>query len=194
MATLFTIGHSNHPIARFIDLLQAHGVAAVADVRSVPFSRRHPQFSQRALADSLDAAGIDYLALGDGLGARPRDPACVVDGHVDYDRIAARPAFALALDRVKAEAASRPITLMCAEREPLDCHRSVLVCRHLRGAIPAIAHIHGDGAVEPHAALERRMAEVLGVAPPPLLADPAAWEAAIEAAYRRKAAEMTGMR
>ncbi len=192
MAVLFTIGHSNHPIARFIALLRAHGVAAVADVRSVPFSRRHPQFSQRALADSLHAAGIGYRFLGDGLGARPRDPACFVDGRVDFDRIAARSAFAEALDQVKTAVAERPITLMCAEREPLDCHRTVLVCRHLRRAIPAIAHIHGDGGVEPHAALERRMAETLALAPPPLLADPAAWEEAIATAYRRKAMQMMG--
>src|SRR5262245_25862717 len=122
MNELFTIGHSNHPIERFVALLQQHTIAAVADVRSVPYSRRHPQFSREALARSLAAAGIDYLFLGDALGARPKDPACFVDGRADYDRIAARPEFAAGFARVRAEAGRARVALMCAEREPLDCH------------------------------------------------------------------------
>jgi hypothetical protein len=194
---LYTIGHSNHPIERFLGLLQQHAVAAVADVRSVPYSRRHPQFSREALARSLAASGIDYLFLGEELGARPRDPACFVDGRVDYDRIAARPAFALGLARVRAEADARRMALMCAEREPLDCHRVMLVCRHLRpgseerggeerGAAPggalAIAHILADGALETQAALERRLVARHGLAPLPLLGE-GAWPQAIADAY-----------
>ena len=74
---LFTIGHSNHPIAHFLALLQQHAIAALADVRSVPYSRRHPQFSRAPLAQSLAAAGIDYLFLGDELGARLDAPVGV---------------------------------------------------------------------------------------------------------------------
>ena len=195
---LFTIGHSNHPIARFLALLQQHAIAALADVRSVPYSRRHPQFSRGPLAQSLAAAGIDYLFLGDELGARPKDPACFVDGEVDYDRIAARPGFAAGLARVRAEAGARKVALMCAEREPLDCHRVMLVCRHLRGIGEAggdlaIAHILADGALEPHEALERRLVEGLGLAPPPLLAE-TAWPGAIAEAYARRAQRMTRRR
>ena len=179
---LFTIGHSNHPIAHFLALLQQHAIAALADVRSVPYSRRHPQFSRGPLAQSLAADGIDYLFLGDELGARPKDPACYVDGAVDYDRIAARPAFAAGLARVRAEVGMRRVALMCAEREPLDCHRVMLVCRHLRGGDPAIAHILADGTLDPHEALERRLVERRGLVPPPLLGE-AAWPQAIADAY-----------
>jgi uncharacterized protein (DUF488 family) len=184
---LLTIGHSNHPIERFLALLQQHGVVAIADVRSVPYSRRHPQFSREVLARSLAAVGIVYLCLGEELGARPRDPACFVDGRVDYDRIAARPAFAQGLARVRAEAGVRLVALMCAEREPLDCHRVMLVCRQLRagaaqGEELAIAHILADGALETQAALERRLVERQGSTPLPLLGE-AAWPQAIADAY-----------
>jgi uncharacterized protein (DUF488 family) len=190
MAPLFTIGHSNHPIERFVALLQQHAIAALADVRSVPFSRFNPQFSRAPLAKSLGEAGIDYLFLGDALGARPKDPACFVDGHVDYDRIAARPEFAAGLARVRTEAGARRVALMCAEREPLDCHRVMLVCRHLRDGALEIAHILADGTLEPHAALERRLVAQLGLAPPPLLGE-AAWPQAIADAYAQRAQRMT---
>jgi uncharacterized protein (DUF488 family) len=189
VSEILTIGHSNHPIERFVALLQQHAVAAIADVRSVPYSRRHPQFSRETLARSLVAAGIAYRFLGDALGARPRDPACYTDGHADYDRIAARPEFAAGLAQVRAGAGRARMALMCAEREPLDCHRVMLVCRHLRtgpaqGGDLAIAHILADGTLETQAALERRMVERLGLAPPPLLGE-AAWPQAIAEAYAR---------
>jgi uncharacterized protein (DUF488 family) len=190
---LFTIGHSNHPIARFVELLRQHAIAALADVRSMPFSRFHPQFSRGPLARSLAEAGIDYLFFGEELGARPKDPECFVDGRIDYDRIAARPQFAAGLARVRAEAAVRRVALMCAEREPLDCHRVTLVCRHLREEDLAIAHILADGALESHGALERRLVERLGLAPPPLLGE-GAWPRAIADAYARQAQRMTQRR
>jgi len=157
MSQLFTVGHSNHPIAHFLALLQQHRIAALADVRSVPYSRRHPQFSRGPLAQCLAAAGIDYLFLGDELGARPKDSACFVDGQVDYDRIAARPAFAAGLARVRAEAGARKVALMCAEREPLDCHRCLLVSPALAARGHSIGHILSDGSIEPHAETEERL-------------------------------------
>ncbi len=189
MTSLFTIGHSNHPIERFVALLLEHGVAALADVRSVPFSRFNPQFSQRALAKSLAEAGVDYLFLGEGLGARPKDPGCFVEGRVDYDRIAARPAFAVALAQVRKAAGARRVALMCAERAPLDCHRAILVSRHLCRDL-AIAHILADGTLEAHADLERRLVEQLGLTPPPLLGEEA-WPRAIDDAYALRAQQMT---
>ena len=70
MHPLFTIGHSDHDNQRFLDLLKAHSIQAVADVRSSPFSRRLPQFNQGSLRDSLRQAGIKYVFLGRELGAR----------------------------------------------------------------------------------------------------------------------------
>src|SRR4029453_15850804 len=96
---VLTIGHSNLPADRFLDLLKSAGVTAVADVRSVPFSRRFPWFSGRALAERLQARRVAYLALGDALGGPPPDPSLYCDGVADYDAMAATAAFRAGLDR-----------------------------------------------------------------------------------------------
>jgi uncharacterized protein (DUF488 family) len=161
--TVLTIGHSTHPIGAFLDLLARHGVTAVADVRSSPFSRFNPQYNRDALTRSLKAAGIAYVFLGDALGARADDPSCYVNGRVQYDRLARRPAFLDGIARVKNGAQKRRIALMCAEREPLDCHRTLLVARALAAEGVCVAHILGDGALEPHAAAMDRLIDVTGL-------------------------------
>ena len=131
-----TIGHSNHPIGHFVDLLKAGGVEAVVDVRSTPYSRRFPQFGRERLAQSLSAAGILYryegAALG-GLPARSRSgfASAKAGKPASYDEIAQRTDFKEALDRLVAGSADTTLCLMCAEKEPLDCHRTVLVSRRL---------------------------------------------------------------
>jgi uncharacterized protein (DUF488 family) len=159
---LLTIGHSNLPADRFVALLQNADVAVVADVRSVPFSRRFPWFSGKALAARLTREGVSYIALGDILGGRPRDPKLYCEGIADYEAMAARPEFRAGLDRVVDEMGRQRVCLMCAEREPLDCHRCLLVSRALvkRGLAPG--HILADGTVEPHAATEERLLKLAG--------------------------------
>ncbi len=154
---IYTIGHSNHPIARFLSLLHDARIQCVADVRSVPFSRRFPQFSQKTLAASLQEAGIGYWFLGDALGARPQDPACYAGGRASYARIAATAAFKVAIDAVIEKSASTRIALMCAEKEPLDCHRTILVSRALALRGCDIAHILADGTQLPQSEVERRL-------------------------------------
>ena len=154
---IWTIGHSNHSAVRFIDLLQGAGIDCVADVRSTPFSRRNPQFSQKALTASLKDAGIEYWFLGDALGARPTDADCYEDGKASYARIAATAAFQEAIRALIDQSHAKRIALMCAEKEPLDCHRTVLVGRALAQRDTELAHIHADGRIEPHAALEERL-------------------------------------
>ncbi len=126
---LLTIGHSNIPAERFTALLRGAGVEIVADVRSVPASRFCPWFSAKNLAPLLAGANISYLFCGDELGGRPRDPSLYCDGVVDYEAMAQRPSFQSALDRVLATAGRQRLCLMCSERDPLDCHRCLLVAR-----------------------------------------------------------------
>jgi uncharacterized protein (DUF488 family) len=156
-AGIYTIGHSNHSVLRLIDLLRDAGVDCVADVRSVPFSRRNPQFSQKALAASLKDAGIEYWFLGDALGARPKDADCYEGGKVSYARIAATPAFQEAIQALIEESHAKRIALMCAEKEPLECHRTILVGRALAQRDIELAHIHADGQIEPQEKLEERL-------------------------------------
>src|SRR5262249_27119754 len=149
---LFTIGHSNHPIERFIELVRGAGVTAIADVRSTPASRRYPWFNQARLATRLTDEGIAYVPLGDALGGRPRDPRLYRNDAVAYYAAEGRrEAFGAGLDRVAGGRRGFRVCLMCAEREPLDCHRCLLVARALKTRGLAIGHLLVDGTIEPHA-------------------------------------------
>ena len=154
---LLTIGHSNLPADQFLARLKAHGVTAIADVRSVPFSRRFPWFSNRTLSERLQSKGIAYVAMGDTLGGRPANRALYCDGIADYEAMASAADFHAGIDRVMAEMIRHRLCLMCAEREPLDCHRCLLVGRAITSRGCSIGHILGDGSIEPHSATEERL-------------------------------------
>jgi uncharacterized protein (DUF488 family) len=161
---LLTVGHSNLAGDRFLSLLREQHVNMLADVRSVPASRRFPWFSAKPLQGRLLHEGISYLPLGDKLGGRPRDPTLYRDGVADYEAMADRPEFRAGLDRVTSEMRQHRVCLMCAEREPLDCHRCLLVGRTLAARGIRLGHIMADGKVEPHAAAEERLLALTGVA------------------------------
>lgn len=161
---LLTIGHSNLPPERFVALLQGAGVTAVADVRSVPFSRRFPWFSGRALAARLDDANIAYLPFGDALGGRPREPSLYRDGVADYEKMARTAPFRTGLDRIVEAMRQHRLCLMCAEREPLDCHRCLLVARALTEIGIGVEHILVDGTIEPNKRTEDRLLALVGAA------------------------------
>jgi uncharacterized protein (DUF488 family) len=154
---LFTIGHSNLQAERFVALLQGAGVTAIADVRSFPFSRRFPWFSEEPLAARLEAANIAYLPFGDSLGGRPRDPLLYCDGIADYEKMARAAPFRAGLDRITEIVGRYRLCLMCAEREPLDCHRCLLIARALAENGVAVGHILVDGTIEQHSETEDRL-------------------------------------
>jgi uncharacterized protein (DUF488 family) len=160
---LYTIGHSDHPTDRFLALLAAHRITAVADVRSAPYSRWQPQFNREALAAGLAGADIRYVFLGQELGARRSEPECYEGGKARYDLIARSALFKDGLDRVRRGLGRFRIALLCAEKDPLTCHRAILVCRHLKSAVPAIYHILEDGAVESHPEAESRLLALAGI-------------------------------
>jgi uncharacterized protein (DUF488 family) len=164
LITLYTVGHSNHPIEKFVGLLTAHGIGAVADVRSRPFSRRHPQFNKDRLAAHLAQHGIAYVFLGRELGARSEDPDCYENDKVQYPRLAATASFKTGIDRVLAGAQKYRVALMCAEKEPLDCHRTLLVSRALEQTGVAILHILADGCLEPQEKTMSRLVDMVGLA------------------------------
>jgi len=153
----FSIGHSNIPVDRFVTILREAGVNIVVDVRSVPSSRRFPWFSKKNLEARLEREGIAYTAMGEVLGGRPRDNRLYRDGIADYEAMAREPQYQTGIDRLIDAAARSRGCLMCAEREPLDCHRCLLVARSLTERGLAVGHILHDGTKEPHAATERRL-------------------------------------
>lgn len=157
MNPVFSIGYSLHGIGAFIDLLRCHGVDAVADVRSQPYSKRLPDYSKPDLQRALKAAGIQYVFLGQELGARRSERECYVDGQARYELIARTPAFADGIARLQAGAAKMTPCLMCAEKDPITCHRTVLVCRELARLGLDLRHILEDGRLEPHGDAEKRL-------------------------------------
>jgi uncharacterized protein (DUF488 family) len=155
---VLTVGHSSHDLPRLLELLKGAGAKAVADVRSSPFSRRHPQFNRPELEQGLRAAGLVYVFLGDLLGGRPREPEVYdKERRVDYRLVRATDFFRRGLERVERGVAKYRVVLLCAEEDPLDCHRGLMIAPALkeRGIIPE--HLRGDGTVETMTAFEERL-------------------------------------
>jgi uncharacterized protein (DUF488 family) len=146
--TILTVGHSNHELGHFLQILQANQVTAVADIRSEPYSGYNPQFGRERLKSSLETSGINYAFLGDELGAHPQDPACYKDNKVQYKLMAKTPLFKQGLKRVLSGSERHRIALLCAEKDPLLCHRSVLISRELEALGMDVSHILEDGRLE----------------------------------------------
>ena len=153
---LLTVGHSNREPAEFIELLHRHGVTAVADVRSQPYSRYLPQFNRETLKEWLTDSEIAYVFLGDELGARRTEAECYVDGQAKYELIEKTPAFQKGLDHIRSGVERHAIALMCAEKDPITCHRAILVAKALRTEME-IAHIISVEELESHRDMEERL-------------------------------------
>jgi len=182
---ILTIGHSKHTLPRFIALLQGAHVTAVADVRSAPVSRFSPQFNKDRLAASLAEFGMAYVFLGKELGGRPELPDLFTGGVADYEKMAALPSFRSGLERLIAGAEGHRIAVMCAEADPLDCHRCLLVGRALAGEGVELGHILASGEVVSQAEIEDRLLDLAGLADGDLLA--ASRDERLAAAYRARA-------
>jgi uncharacterized protein (DUF488 family) len=189
---IYTIGHSKHPIDQFIALLQPHGIDALADVRSTPYSRFNPQFNKEKLQTALAAAGIRYVFLGEELGARTKDPSCYdEEGRVSYAKLAQTELFRKGIERLLTGMQQHRIAIMCAEREPLDCHRTILVSRELERAGVPVTHILHDGALEPHTQLMTRLAADLNLVGTDLFRTP---RELIEDAYEKQGTRIAYVR
>src|SRR3954454_7052667 len=149
---VYTIGHSNGTVERLLELLRAHAITAVADVRSRPYSRFNPQFNREALASELKKCGLEYVFLGQELGARSDDPTCYRGGRAQYSLMAKTTVFEQGIQRLYAGMERFQVALMCAEKEPLACHRSILISRALEERGIRVKHILEDGSVEDHQA------------------------------------------
>lgn len=170
MKELFTVGHSVHTIERFMELLKEHHIDALCDVRSSPYSRFTPQFNRESLKEDLAKHRILYLYLGLELGPRSADPDCYENGKVQYKRLAEKDIFQLGLSRLRKGMATYRIALLCAEKDPLTCHRMILICRKLRGEDILIRHILEDGSLEDSRDTEKRLMELLKIDPVDLFA------------------------
>lgn len=162
-AAVYTIGYSGRSLAELLGLLGEHAITAVADVRSQPYSKFSVEFNQDPLRRALADAGISYVFLGAELGARTSDEGCYVEGKVQYDRLARTAPFCAGLDRVDKGRSNHTITMLCAESDPLMCHRCILVSRHLAGRGISVRHILENGLPEEHEATIGRLVLTLRI-------------------------------
>lgn len=165
MHDLYTIGHSIHSLDRFLEVLSMHGITALCDVRSSPYSRFTPQFNRETLKAALSKHHIAYIYLGKELGPRSPEPTCYENGRVRYDRLAGTDSFQQGLARLQHGMASYRIAIMCAEKDPVTCHRMILICRHLRNVGVEIWHILEDASLESNRDAQARLLKLLKIAP-----------------------------
>lgn len=156
---IFTIGHSNHPADYFLELLQAHGVDCVVDVRSTPASQYNPQYNKPALAGFLKNNDVLYLHFGREFGARHTNTLLHDDeGRVDFEKVQASGAFAEGVKRLDegVEKGYFP-ALMCAEADPLDCHRFSMIAAYLKDHGFEVRHILKENEWVSHEELEQEL-------------------------------------
>ena len=146
IGVLWTVGHSNHPLDTFLDLLRRHEIQVLVDVRSSPYSGYCPHFNIEQLKPAVKAAGIQYLYLGDSIGGRAEGAEFYdEDGRVLYGKVAATEAFKQGIERLMKGIRDYRIAILCGEEDPTNCHRRLLVGRVLGERGVRVMHLRGDG-------------------------------------------------
>lgn len=165
----FTIGHSSHATEHLLALLRQHSIDVVVDTRSAPYSRFTPQFDRESLKETLVAAGLRYLWMGDVVGGRPREESCYDgEGRVLYSRVAELAEFKEAVARLERGASEFRVALLCSEEDPAHCHRRLLISRVLMERGATITHIRGDGSIDSDADVVAKSGKQLASAQPAL--------------------------
>jgi uncharacterized protein (DUF488 family) len=158
----YTIGHSNHPIEEFIQILKKIQIQCIIDVRTVPSSQYLAQFNRENIQTWFEREGIEYKYLGNLIGGRYSDPVLLDDqGSVDYQKVEQRSIFQTGIDQVcQIINSGKSVALMCSEKDPLDCHRFVLVSKALKKRGVGIDHVLFDGSIISNNDLENKLREL----------------------------------
>ncbi len=190
---LFTIGYATKPFDVFVSQLKQHAIDVVADVRSVPFSKVFVDYHQTALEKSLPIADIKYVYLGNELGPRSKDPSHYdASGQVQFSALMQSPLFLQGIKRLTTglDKGFR-VALLCAEKDPASCHRSLLISYFLhREKQLEIQHINFMGELESQQQLEQRLVAMQNLSAD-LLTSPAeltdlAWQQQLKQTSYRK--------
>jgi len=185
--TIFTVGHSNYEKDRFVKLLTDHSISVIADVRQSPYSGYVSQYNREIIKEILLEHGIGYVFLGDLLGARPQDRIYYTNNYVDFDKLCQSSFFQEGINRLEEGVKTMRIALMCAEKDPLLCHRTILVCKNLKILNMKIRHILHDSTLEKHSDTERRLLTAHNLQHNELFRSP---EEVLDDAYRRQGLKM----
>jgi uncharacterized protein (DUF488 family) len=156
---IYTVGHSTHPAAYFLELLKSYGVDCLVDVRSMAASRFNPQYNKKSLAEFLNKHNIEYHHMPDEFGARQTDPEILSNGKVDFEKVRNSGAFKNGLKKLQELSdAGKSVALMCSESEPLSCHRFVMICPVIKKQYQ-VWHILKDKNLKSNAELEDELIE-----------------------------------
>jgi uncharacterized protein (DUF488 family) len=152
--TIYTIGHGVRDFDEFVELLLAHSISVLVDLRTSPWSKFAPQFNQSLVRDSLGASGVRYVFMGDNLGGRPDgsefyDP----DGRVRYDKLALSESFLEGIKTLEDKRLTHTIAVFCSEADYLECHRYLLVGEVLSERGAHVLHIDKAGAIREHTSI-----------------------------------------
>lgn len=156
---LYTIGHSQHDIEYFIDMLQKYNINYVLDVRSTPYSQFAENYNRENIRAILKKVGIEYSFMGNYFGARPEDRTLYSkDGYLDFDKTRNSEKFLNGVSSViKGIHAGNNITLMCTEKDPIECHRAIMVARTFYERSIEVQHILADSSLQSHEELNQRL-------------------------------------
>ena len=157
MNYLYTVGYSCFTVEEFFEALKKYEITALVDVRSQPFSKYKPEFNKDNLTLVLKNSGIKYVFLGKELGARTDAPECKINGKVSYYKLAEHKDFKDGLQRVRNGMEKFQIAIMCAEKDPITCHRTILISRNIKSENLLIKHILENGELEEHSDSEIRL-------------------------------------
>lgn len=154
---LYTIGYSNHDIDYFVSLLKMHEIQAIADVRSYPYSSHNPDFSFDKIKYYLKINDMNYVFLGKELGARRSEIECYKENKVDYKLVQRTKLYNIGIERILTGVSKMNIALMCAEQDPISCHRAILITRSVDKSGVDIRHILPSGEIESQKELDERL-------------------------------------
>ncbi|MDR1832599.1 MAG: DUF488 domain-containing protein [Fusobacteriaceae bacterium] len=157
--TVFSIGHSQHEPEYFLQLLKQHEINYVIDVRSHPYSEFAQNYNRENLKRFLEENGVHYYFMGDYFGARrPEKKLYTSEGYLDFDKVRQDEKFSQGKNNViKGIENGNRIAFMCVEKDPLDCHRAILVTKSFHDAGINVRHILSDGSVQTQEELENRL-------------------------------------
>ncbi len=182
---IYTIGHSNYDTNQFIKILQSYSIDTVVDIRSAPYSKYCRQFNKKTIDQVLNNSGIKYLFLGKELGARPENPECYEQNRIQYDKLKETELFKQGIERIKDSTSKCIAALMCSEKEPISCHRTILVSRVLKGEGIEVRHILDENTTVSQDEIEEQLQKKFKLEP--LLFDPPdANQARIDEAYKKQ--------
>ena len=163
MNKLYTIGYSQFTLNSFISILRKYSIDVIVDVRSSPYSKYKPDFNKKSLNSFLKNNGIKYVFLGKECGARYNDSTVYKNGKADYNLISQHKNFLEGIHRITKGLQNYKIALMCAEKDPIICHRMILICRNLKKFEVEIIHILEEDYIEPHKESEKRLLKLFNL-------------------------------